>query len=342
MNLEEAILMRAMVFDAYGDPSVFYETERPDPSIGPTDVLVQVCASSVNPIDCKIRSGSNRGAIRYRLPHVIGLDASGVVLKVGSEVKDFTIGDEVFSSPSHRGSGCYAERVAIDMAELAHKPKNISHQEAASIPLVALTAWQCLMPAIQQQKDAKVFIQAGSGGVGTMAIQMAKYFGAWVATTCSEKNHDLVKSLGADLIIDYTKEDFDVRLRDEEIDIALDSLGGEERERTFAIMKKGGRLATIVSGLPAHTKKWGPNLGLLATGFTIAEFMGRGRLRQINAVNIIKKCDGAALAQIGALFEANHLICVIDQVYPMTEVAQAHAHVETGRARGKIVLDAFQ
>src|SRR5688572_19401138 len=201
--------MKAAVIEHYGPPEVLHLGEAPEPICGPRDVLIEVHASSVNPIDTKIRRGGMRGVIHYRLPWVLGLDVSGVVKEVGSKVTRFRPGDEVYSSPTHRRSGCYAELVAIDERAVGRKPKNISHGEAAGIPLAGITAWMSVVEKARAAAGKKILVHAGAGGVGSLAIQIAKHFGAHVATTASARNTELVASLGADEIIDYTKQRYD-------------------------------------------------------------------------------------------------------------------------------------
>jgi len=332
--------MKAAVIYNYGDPEVFQIEETADPPLGPADLLIDVKASSVNPVDWKIRRGTQRGMIRYRLPWVLGLDVSGVVLKVGERVQGFAEGDEVFASPTHRRSGCYAERVAVDAGMVAHKPPELSHEEAASIPLVGLTAWACMAKRLQQGPDQEVFIQAGSGGVGTFAIQLAKHYGAWVATTCSPRNAQLVRSLGADMVIDYRSQRFEQVFAEKglEMDLVLDALGGAERDAAFGVLKRGGRLASITSGLPGYAEKYGPNLGLMAMVGATAGFMLRGYAAGLQPASVLRSSSGAELTEIAALLSCGAIKPVIDRVFLMDEVAAAHAYMETGRARGKVVL----
>ncbi|TNE51177.1 MAG: NADP-dependent oxidoreductase [Deltaproteobacteria bacterium] len=329
--------MKAAIIRSYGAPNVFQVEEFSRPSVGPRDVLIEVHASSVNPVDWKIRSGGQRGAIRYKLPWVLGMDVSGVVAEVGSSVTKFKPGDEVYSSPTHRRSGTYAEWVAIDEDAVALKPKNISHYEAASIPLVGLTAWESLVVKGNLQPGQKVLIQAGSGGVGSIAIQLAKHLGAYVITTCSGRNIELVKSLGADQVIDYTQENFDEVLSD--IDLAVDALGGESMFKARKVLKRGGRLAMLRAALPENTKRFGPNLGLLITGWQLVTFILSSRLLYgIKASSILRQCSGEFLNQLTNLIEAGQIKPLVDKVFPLDEIAEAHKYSETGRARGKIVI----
>src|SRR5687767_1430328 len=197
-----------------------------------------------------MRAGAFRAALRWPMPWILGLDVSGVVREVGSAVTRFAAGDEVYASPTHKRRGCYAEQVAIDERECARKPKNATHEEAAGLPMVALTAWESLVVKAKVKAGQKVFVQAGSGGVGSIAIQLAKHFGAWVATSCSEANLELVRSLGADLAIDYRKEKVEEVIAD--YDVAIDAVTGDGREKTLRMLRNGGFLVMLNSGIPEN------------------------------------------------------------------------------------------
>lgn len=330
--------MRAARIHRYGPPEVFQIEDVPDPEPGPRDVLVEVHASSVNPVDYKIRSGGQRAIIHYRLPWTLGLDFSGVVAAVGRKVKRLQVGDEVYGSPTHRRQGCYAERVLVDERAVAIKPRNLSHREAASIPLVGLTAWDALVVKGRLRRGQRALIHAGSGGVGTFAIQLAKDLGAHVATTCSARNEELVRSLGADEVIDYRERRFDEELRD--YDFVLDALGGETRERSFRVLRRGGRLATMIGGVPAATKKHGVALGLVVAGARLTSVTLRGRLiHGVQVHHVLRESDARLLAPITQRIEAGVIRAVVDRVYPLEEIADAHRYSESGRARGKIVID---
>ena len=328
--------MQAVLLDRYGPPDVLRLAEVPDPTPGPRDVLVRVRASSVNPVDCKIRAGGQRGVLRYALPWILGLDVSGEVAAVGEQVTRFAVGDAVFGSPSHRRPGCYAELVAIDAGELAHKPGSLTHIEAATLPLVGQTAWMCLMPWLTERPGQQVFVQAGAGGVGSLAIQLARHHGAHVATTCSPKNAQLVSSLGAAQIIDYRTQRFEDVLSEQ--DIVLDSLGGQARRRAMGVLRRGGRLATIVSGMPGYTERFGPNLAVVAALVAMGRMKVQGLLAGVKTASVLRKPDAQILAQLAALVEQGALRPVVDTVYPLAEIAAAHAHVETGHARGKVAI----
>lgn len=329
--------MRAAMLDVYGPPRNLVVREVEPPVLGrATQVRIDVHASSINPIDWKIRSGQQRGAIRYSLPRALGMDVSGVVSEVGSAVTAFRIGDEVYATPSHTAPGCYAEQTVVEASELALKPKNLTHVEAATLPLVGLTAWQCLMPRLAERPGQRVFVMAGSGGVGSFGIQLARHFGAWVATTCSARNADLVRELGANEVIDYTTTRFESVLSD--LDLVLDTMGHDDTERALPLVKKGGRLASIVSGLPEYTERFGPELGVAATGLYIASLKVRGWRMGIDASTVVKRPRGDQLAQITALVEQGALRAVVDRVFPLDQIADAHTYGETGRIRGKVAI----
>jgi NADPH:quinone reductase-like Zn-dependent oxidoreductase len=329
--------MRAARLHAYGPPENLVVEDVPEPKVATaTDVRVRVHASSINPIDWKIRAGYQRGIVRIRLPATLGLDVSGEVLEVGAAVTRFKAGDLVYGCPSWRRDGAYAEQCVLDEGLLAHKPVSLSHLEAASLPLVGLTAWQCLLPRLAEKPGQRVLIQAGSGGVGTFAIQLAKHHGAWVAATCSAANAELVRALGADQAVDYKHEKWWEILPD--LDVILDAIGGDERSRALRAVKKGGRIASISSGLPENSARYGPNLGALATGLGIAWFWLRGRLRGVDAMTLIKVTRADQLAAIAKLADTRVIKPVIDQAFPLDAIAEAHRYGETGRIRGKVVI----
>lgn len=327
--------MRAARIHEYGPPEVLRIEEVPRPSPGPDDLLVEVHAASVNPIDTKIRRGGQRGAVRLRLPAILGLDVSGVVVEVGRRVTRFKPGDAVFSSPTHRRPGTYAEYTVLHQDQTAPKPANLTHEEAASIPLVGLTTWQCFEDA-KLQRGESVFIPAGSGGVGTFAIQLAKQLGAHVTTTTSARNVELVTALGADRVVDYGKERFEEVVTDQ--DVVLDTLGHEAREKALGVLRRGGRLVSIVGGLPEATERYGPNLALLVAGLGILRLRIAGLRRGLRATMVVRDPDGAQLALIGGLCASGAIRPVVDRVYPLDEITEAHRHSESGRARGKIVV----
>src|SRR5437667_5991766 len=239
--------MRAFILDRYRSTDALRAGDMPEPEVREDDVLVQVHAAGVNVLDSEIRNGEFKSILPYRLPLILGNDVAGVVVRVGSRVRRFKPGDEVYARPHQDRIGTFAEFIAMNEADVALKPKNLTMEEAASIPLVGLTAWQVLIERANLKKGQKVLIHAGSGGVGTFAIQLAKHVGAVVATTTSTANLDWVKALGADIVIDYHKDDFATILRD--YDVVLNSLGGEVLEKSLRVLKPGGKLISI-SGPP--------------------------------------------------------------------------------------------
>lgn len=329
--------MKAVTFHEYGSPDVLRIEDVAKPAPGPDDVLVRVHATAVNPVDWKIRTGGQRNIIRYRLPWILGLDVSGVVEAVGANVKRFRVGDEVWSSPRHTRPGCYAEYVAIDERELALRPKSIGHDEAASLPLVALTAWQCVVEKGQVREGQTVLVLAGSGGVGAIAIQIAKHFGARVVATCSAKNADFVRELGADQVVDYTKEHFDDVL--EHVDLVVDTLGGRDFRRALRVVRPFGRISNVTVDVSWHVEK----LGAFFSLFSLAAVMIWLHLwplvrKGVRARHVVKRCDGEQLAEIAKLVDAGALRPTIDRVYPLADIAEAHRRSESHRARGKIVV----
>lgn len=330
--------MRAFILDRYGSKVALRAGEVADPEVGEEDVLVQIHAAGVNLIDSKIRSGEFKLILPYRPPFVLGHDVAGVVVRVGGRVKRFKPGDEVYARPSDHRIGTFAELIAVQENDLALKPKNLTMVEAASLPLVALTAWQALVERAQLAAGQKVFIQAGSGGVGTIAIQLAKHLGATVATTTSASNLDLVRRLGADVIVDYRTEDFEAKLSG--YDLVLHSQDGKALEKSLRVLRSGGRLVSI-SGPPdpAFAKAIG------APWFVrlFARLLSSGARRKAQRLNttfefLFMKASGDQLGQIAALVEAGIVRPVVDRVFPFEATNDALAYVETGRAKGKVVI----
>jgi len=324
--------MRAACIRAYGGPEELKVEDLPDPTPGPKDVLIEVHAAAINPVDCKMRGGAMRGFLRKPFPFVLGADLSGVVREVGAKCTRLKVGDEVYTSPHHSQLGTYAELAVVKEEHVGLKPHSLTHQEAAGIPLAGLTAWDCLTPL---EAGQRALILAGSGGVGTLAIQLAKERGAYVITTCSERNTELVRSLGADEVIDYTKQDFADELS--EIDLVLDSLGDWAHAKK--VLRRGGRLRTIVSGLPDATKRYGPYVGPLTVGVnTVGLLLGSFVCQGVCASSVLRQPSAANLDELTKRVEAGTLRPVVDRVFPLDEIVAAHEYSETGRARGKIVI----
>lgn len=328
--------MRAARIHKYGPADVFQidEVDRPEP--GPNDLLVKVFAASVNPIDWKIRMGSQRAFIRYELPRILGLDMSGVVEAVGDRVDDYAVGDEVYAVTDYQRPGSYAEYMLVDASLVSRKPRNLTHAEAAALPLVGQTAWQCLAKAKVGEGD-RVFIQAGSGGVGSIAIQLARALGAEVTTTCSTRNVEMVRRLGADHVVDYTQEDYAEVVRDQ--DMVLDALGGEDRWRVLKCLKPGGRHVTIVSDIPPHVERWGPLVGFVVAVLKMVWFgVWALTTRFVRSSFVLQRPNGAQLAEITQMVEAGEIEPEIDSIHALDEIAEAHRRSETKRAQGKIIV----
>ncbi len=329
--------MLAARIHGYGTADEFVLEQVAEPDLGPEDVRIDVHATSVNPVDYKIRQGSQRGVIRLGLPSTLGMDVSGIVLEVGSSVTNFQVGDEVFASPSHRRMGTYAEQVVVRAAETAPKPQSISHLEAASLPLTALTAYDSLVTACRLQSGQSVLIQAGSGGVGTIAIQLAKHLGAKVFTTCSPRNHDLVRELGADVAIDYRSENFEHVAKG--VDAALESVGGDDIARVSRTVRRGGHVAMITTGLPEMTKRFGPTLGVVALAGQLAWRIARARLADGTRLHVVARTpSGKNLSEIARLVDAGAIRPIVDRTFGLEAIGDAHRYLETGRARGKVVV----
>ena len=330
--------MKAFIVDRYGSSDRARIGEMPDPKLQDNDVLVQIHAAGVNLLDSKVRNGEFKLILPYRLPLILGHDVAGVVVRVGSRVKRFKPGDEVYSRPDDFRIGAFAESIAIKEDSLAIKPKRLTMEEAASMPLVGLTAWQALIEKANLKKGQKVFIQAGSGGVGTFAIQLAKHMGATVATTTSNANIDLVKGLGADIVIDYKKDDFEKILRD--YDVVLNSQGKETLEKSLRVLRPGGKLISI-SGPPdpdfAEEIKspWFVKLIVRVLSFGIRR---KAKRRNVSYSFLFMRASGDQLREITPLIESGSIRPVVDRVFPFESTREALAYVEKGRAKGKVVV----
>jgi NADPH:quinone reductase-like Zn-dependent oxidoreductase len=329
--------MKAFLIDRYGHDSGRLG-DIPAPAVGAHDVLIEVHASSVNLLDSKIRTGEFKLILPYALPLVLGNDLAGVVVEVGSQVTRFAPGDEVYARPPETRIGTFAELIAVDEQALARKPGNIGMAQAASLPLVALTAWQVLVDTAQLKKGEKVLIHAGSGGVGSVAIQLAKHLGAFVATTTSTANVEWVKALGADVVIDYTQQHFERELSD--YDVVLNSLGADVLAKSVEVLKPGGRLISI-SGPP--TVQFAREQGLswpLQQVMRLLSLRIRRKARQhgVSYAFVFMRANGAQLQQISALVEAGTIKPVIDRSFTFDSTAEALHYVEQGRAKGKVVI----
>ena len=329
--------MLAVRIHAYGGPEVLRLEDVEKPSPGPRDVLVRVIATAVNPVDWKIRSGGQRNILRYRLPWILGLDVSGVVEAVGAQVKGFKVGDEVWSSPTHSRPGTYAEYVCIDEREVARKPSNLTHEEAASIPLVGLTAYQCIAEKGRLRAGERVLIHAGAGGVGSFAIQLARHIGAHVITTASSRNADLVRELGADEVVDYQKVSFADACAP--VDLVLDCLGDAVFDDNLRVLRRGGRLMNITIDVPRHVERYGTTLSVLTLVLYLVKLHLWPLLKKgIRSRHVIKQCNGQQLQTITDLVESGAIRPVIDRILPISEIQEAHRHSASHHAKGKIVM----
>jgi alcohol dehydrogenase len=330
--------MKAFIVDRYGKKDGVRIGEIPDPEVRENDVLVQVHAAGVNPVDLKIASGEFKPILPYRLPLILGNDVAGVVVRVGSRVRRFKPGEKVYAQPPQDRIGSFAELIAINEDAVALMPKNLTMEEAASIPLVGLTAWQALVERANLKKGQKVLIHAGSGGVGTFAIQLAKHLGATVATTTSAANVDLVKSLGADVVIDYKKEDFSHVLRD--CDVVLNSLDKVTLEKSLRVLKPGGQLISI-SGPPdaAFARSIGASWVMrMIMGALSYRITAKAKGRHAQYSFLFMRANGSQLTEITSLIDAGIIRPVVDRVFPFASTKEAMAYVEAGRAKGKVVV----
>ncbi|WP_436490887.1 NADP-dependent oxidoreductase [Chitinophaga sp. ARDCPP14] len=330
--------MKAFIINRYGRKENLQLREIAEPIIKEHEVLVQVHAASVNLLDSKIKNGEFKLILPYKMPLTLGHDVAGVITKTGAKVSRFKVGDEVYARPADHHIGTFAEMIAINEADVSLKPQKLTMEEAASVPLVALTAWQALVEKAGLKKGQKVFIQAGSGGVGTIAIQLAKHLGATVATTTGTSNVEWVKALGADVVIDYKKEDFETILQD--YDVVLNSQDAKTLEKSLRVLKPGGKLISI-SGPPdpAFAKEFRLGwplkivMGLLSFGVR-----GKAKRRHVNYSFLFMRAEGNQLGKIAALIDAGVISPVIDKVFPFEKTAEALAYVESGRAKGKVVI----
>jgi len=330
--------MKAFILERYGKKGSLRLGEMPEPELRDDEVLVQVHAAGVNLLDSKIKSGEFKLVLPYRLPLILGHDVAGVVVRIGPRVRQFKPGDEVYSRPDDFRIGAFAEFIAIKETSLAIKPKALTMEEAASIPLVGLTAWQALIEKANLKKGQKVFIQAGSGGVGTFAIQLAKHLGAFVATTTSMANVDWVKRLGADIVIDYKKDDFENILHG--YDVVLNSQDSETLAKSLSVLKPGGKLISI-SGPPDPA--FGEEIRAPWFVKSIMRLLSSGIRRKAKRSNVsfsflFMRANGGQLREISALIDSGAIRPVVDQVFPFESTREALNYVETGRAKGKVVI----
>lgn len=330
--------MKALTFKRYGKSPEIGFADVPRPTLKADEILVQVRAVGLNPIDNMIPTGMFKPVLHFRLPATLGSDLAGVVTEVGSKVTRFKPGDAVFASIFDLDTGSLAEFAVVPESAAAPKPINLDFVQAASIPMVGLTSWQALKERLKLRSGQKVFIPAGSGGIGTFAIQLAKYFGAKVGTTTSTANVELVGSLGADEIIDYKKQEFEKVLRD--YDAVLGTVRGDAIEKSLDILKPGSQIVSIVGPLDAafaRAKRLNFVLRFVF-GLMSRKIVRLARKRDVSYLFHFVRPDGAQLNEIGHLLEAEHIRPVIDKVFPFEQAKEALDYLAQGRSRGKVVV----
>jgi len=330
--------MKAFILESHGANLALQLADVPEPQLRDDEVLVQVHAAGVNQLDSKIKDGQFKLILPYRLPLILGHDVAGVVVKAGPRVRQFKPGDEVYARTDDFRIGTFAEFVPVKESSLAPKPKGLTMEEAASIPLVGLTAWQALVEAAKLSKGQRVFIQAGSGGVGTFAIQLARHLGATVATTTSAANFELVRSLGVDVVIDYRTQDFEDVLHD--YDVVLNSQDGKTLGKSLRVLKGGAKLVSI-SGPPDPA--FGRNIAAPAFVRLVMRLLSSGvrrraRGRGIDYSFLFMRANGGQLREIARLIEAGAIRPVVDKVFAFESTNEALAYSEAGHAKGKVVI----
>mgnify|MGYP006165681223 FL=1 len=328
--------MKAAYINRYGNINDVQLDEQSKPVLTENDVRIKVHAASINPLDLRVLEGEFKAILPVQFPFILGNDFAGTVVQVGANVKQFKAGDGVYAKTDLNGA--FAEYTVVHQSSLALKPQNISMELAASLPLVSLTAWQALVEIAKVQAGQKVLIHAGSGGVGSIAIQLAKHLGATVATTTSGKNAQWVKALGADIIIDYKTTDFEQELKD--YDVVLDTQGGKILEKSLNVLKRGGRIISI-SGPPdrefaeAIHANW-----LLKCIIPLLSWSIRNKAKKkgITYSFLFMQPNGQQLSEISKLVESGNINPIVDKTYAFTEIKDAFQYVNTGRAKGKVVL----
>jgi len=329
--------MKALILKRYGDKQVdFADVQKPE--IKPDELLVQVHAAGLNPIDNMIPKGSFKPILKFNLPVPLGSDLAGVVVEVGSEVTRFKPGDPIFASVFDLGTGSLAEFAAVPESVAALKPANLDFVQAASIPMVGLTSWQAIKKRMRLKPGQKIFIPAGSGGIGSFAIQLAKLLGAKVGTTTSTGNIDWVKSLGADEVIDYKQQEFDKVLQG--YDAVLGTVRGDAIEKSLHILNPEARIVSLVGPPDATFARERGMSFLMRLMFSMLSFkiIRHAKKRAADYSFLFVHPDGQQLAEIGTLLDAGYIVPVIDKVFPFDQAKEALAYLEKGRAKGKVVV----
>lgn len=330
--------MKALTFKRYGKSPEVGFSELPRPTLRADELLVQVHAASVNPIDNMIPTGLFKAVVKFQLPATLGSDLAGVVVEVGSRVTRFKPGDAVFANIFDLGTGSLAEFAVVPESAAALKPSNLDFVQAAAIPMVGLTSWQALKERVDLQPGQKVFIPAGSGGIGTFAIQLAKWLGARVGTTTSTGNVDLVRSLGADEVVDYKKQEFETVLQG--YDAVLGTVRGDSIEKAVGILKTRGRIVSLVGPLDAEFARARRANVILKVVFALMSrrIKRLASKRGVEYSFLFARPDGDQLARIGELIETQRIRPVIDRVFPFDQAQQALDYLALGRAKGKVVV----
>ena len=328
--------MRAFVVTHYG-PDGLEAADVPTPVVGPRDVLINIRAASINPLDKMVRNGEFKQLIKYKRPFILGHDLAGVITQVGSGGRGFEVGDEVYARPRDLRIGSFAEQIAVHADDVALKPTSLSFEEAAAVPLVALAAWQALVEVAAVQPGQKVLVHAGAGGLGSTVIQVAKHLGAHVATTAHTNDVDKARALGADEVIDFTQQDFADVLSG--YDVVLDSLGPASLEKSLTVLERGG-LAISVVGPP--DPGFATQLGqpLLKPVMAVLSHKIRRLARKLGVRYsfFFMRASGAQLTTLRALYDSGTLRPVLDRAFPFDRTLDAMAYVEQGKANGKIVV----
>lgn len=330
--------MKALLLKRYGKNNQLAFADIPRPTIKADEILVQVHAAGLNPIDNLIPTGAFKPIIKLSLPATMGSDLAGVVVEVGNRVTRFKPGDAVFASIFDLGKGALAEYAVVPEHVAALKPTKLDFVQAASIPMVGLTSWQALKERARIKPGHKVFIPAGSGGIGSFAIQLAKHLGATVATTTSTNNVDMVKGLGADEVVDYKKQAFETILRD--YDVVLGTLRGDELEKSLQVLKQNSRIVSLI-GPPdaAFARARGMHFFMrFVFGLLSSKIIRHAKKVGAEYSFLFVHPDGGQLAEIGTLIDAGHIHPIIDKVYPFDQTKEALAYLAAGRAKGKVVV----
>jgi len=337
MTTTEPGTMKAFVVEKYGKDGL-QAARVPRPTVGERDVLVKVSAASINPLDKMVRNGEFKQLLKYKRPFVLGHDVAGVVTQVGRAVRGIKVGDEIYARPRDLRIGTFAEYIAIDQDDVAHKPASLTLHEAAAVPLVALAAWQALVDLAQVKSGQKVLIHAGAGGLGSTVVQLAKHLGAHVATTAHTNDLDKARRLGADEVVDFTTTDFADVLSG--YDVVLDSLGGTNLAKSLTVLKPGG-LAISVVGPPdaGFAKQLGQPILRPAMAVMSAKVRRQARKLGVRYAFFFMQASGAQLRELAALYDAGHLRPVLDErSFPFDQTPEAIAYVEQGKASGKVLI----